>query len=130
MYTLFVFQYCFVVLTIFVSNFVMCDLIVNSFMVCFMYTHLNMLLQVLGLLIEVLKKGFYRHVNSILPVTRCILQSSIDVITDRKVDLAESIIPHWKEAYYSLVMLEKLIHQFHELCFAGDLEVNPSSTIF
>ncbi|XP_054807809.1 U3 small nucleolar RNA-associated protein 20 isoform X1 [Prosopis cineraria] len=79
--------------------------------------------QVLGLLIEILKKGFYRHVNCILPVTHRILQSSIDVITDREVDFADSIIPHWKEAYYSLVMLEKLIHQFRELCFAGDLEV-------
>ncbi|XP_028759690.1 small subunit processome component 20 homolog isoform X2 [Neltuma alba] len=79
--------------------------------------------QVLGLLIEVLGKGFYRHVNSILPVAHRILQSSIEVIADRKVDFAESVIPHWKEAYYSLVMLEKLIHQFHELCFAGDLEV-------
>ncbi|XP_028790587.1 uncharacterized protein LOC114746536 [Neltuma alba] len=34
--------------------------------------------QVLGLLIEVLGKGFYRHVNSILPVAHRILQSSIE----------------------------------------------------
>lgn len=88
------------------------------------------MLQVLGLLIEVLKKGFYRHINTILPVTRRILQSSVDVITDRKVDSSESSIPYWKEAYYSLVMLEKLIHQFNKLCFARDLEVNSSSKFF
>lgn len=89
-----------------------------------------MLLQVLGLLIEVLKKGFDRHINTILPVTRRILQSSVDVITDRKVDSSKSSIPHWKEAYYSLVMLEKLIHQFNKLCFARDLEVKSSSKFF
>lgn len=89
-----------------------------------------MLLQVLGLLIEVLKKGFDRHINTILPVTRRILQSSVDVITDRKVDSSESSIPHWKEAYHSLVMLEKLIHQFNKLCFARDLEVKSSSKFF
>lgn len=91
-----------------------------------------MLLQVLGLLIEVLEKGFRGHVNidSIIPVTRRILQSSVNVITDKKVDFAESVIPHWKEAYYSLVMLEKLIHQFNELCFDENLEVNPSTIFF
>ncbi|MCI16336.1 small subunit processome component 20-like protein, partial [Trifolium medium] len=35
---------------------------------------------------------------------------------------SESIVPLWKEAYYSLVMLEKMIHQFDDLCFAKDLE--------
>ncbi|XP_027334628.1 small subunit processome component 20 homolog isoform X2 [Abrus precatorius] len=79
--------------------------------------------QVLGLLIEVIKKGFHKHINCILPVTKCILQSAIDAITNRQVGFsAESIIPLWKEAYYSLVMLEKMINQFHDLCFAKDLE--------
>lgn len=86
-------------------------------------------IQVLGLLIEVLKKGFYRHIDCILPVTHRILRSSIDVVTDGQVDFsAYSIVPHWKEAYYSLVMLEKMIYQFHDLCFARDLEVRLLST--
>lgn len=81
--------------------------------------------QVLGLLIEVIKKGFLKHIDCILPVTYRILQSAIDEVTNRQVGFsAESIIPLWKEAYYSLVMLEKMIHQFHDLCFAKDLEVN------
>lgn len=84
-----------------------------------------MLVQVLGLLIEVLKKGFHKHVDCILPVTHRILRSSIDAVTDEQMDFSvESIVPHWKEAYYSLVMLEKMIHQFHDLCFSRDLEVN------
>ncbi|XP_061369187.1 uncharacterized protein LOC133312060 isoform X1 [Gastrolobium bilobum] len=79
--------------------------------------------QVLGLLIEVMKKGFNKHIHSILPVTYHILQSTIDAMTDRQVGFsAESIVPLWKEAYYSLVMLEKMIHQFYDLCFSKDLE--------
>ncbi|XP_004492742.1 uncharacterized protein [Cicer arietinum] len=79
--------------------------------------------QVLGLLIEVIKKGFLNHVDSVLPVTRRILQSTILAVINRQESFeSESILPLWKEAYYSLVMLEKMINQFHDLCFAKDLE--------
>lgn len=84
-----------------------------------------MLAQVLGLLIEVKKKGFHEHINSVLPVTKHIFKSAIDAVTNRQEGfLAESVIPLWKEAYYSLVMLEKMIDQFGDLCFAEYLEVN------
>lgn len=82
-------------------------------------------IQVLGLLIEVKKKGFQEHINCILPVTKHILHSAVDAVTNRQEGFsAESAIPLWKEAYYSLVMLEKMINQFRDLCFAKYLEVN------
>jgi U3 small nucleolar RNA-associated protein 20 len=82
-------------------------------------------IQVLGLLIEVIKKGFLKHIDCVLPVTRRILQSALHAVRNRQQGFeSESIVPLWKEAYYSLVMLEKMIHQFDDLCFAKDLEVN------
>jgi U3 small nucleolar RNA-associated protein 20 len=85
---------------------------------------LNVLVQVLGLLVEVMKKGFQIHVNRVLPVTRKILQSAISVDTSRQLDVSEeTAVAFWKEAYYSLVMLEKMLHEFHDLCFESDLEV-------
>ncbi|KAK7331457.1 hypothetical protein VNO77_25682 [Canavalia gladiata] len=78
---------------------------------------------VMGLLIEVMKKGFHKHINGILPVANHILQSAMEAVTNRQEEFsAESIIPLWKEAYYSLVMLEKMIHQFQDFCFGKDLE--------
>ncbi|XP_058787152.1 uncharacterized protein LOC131661580 [Vicia villosa] len=91
--------------------------------------------QVLGMLIEVAKSEFLkdidcmplkkkeRPIDCILPVTCRILQSAIHAVTNRQESFeSESTIPLWKEAYYSLVMLEKMIHQFHGLCFSKDLE--------
>ncbi|CAL0335754.1 unnamed protein product [Lupinus luteus] len=79
--------------------------------------------QVLELLIEVMKKGFQEHINLILPKTCHILQSAIEVATDRQVGFsAESNVPLWKEAYYSVVLLEKIIDQFRGLCFKKDHE--------
>ncbi|RHN69146.1 hypothetical protein MtrunA17_Chr3g0121561 [Medicago truncatula] len=79
--------------------------------------------QVLGLLIEVIKKGFLKHIDCILPVTCRILQSALHAVTNRHESFeVESTIPLWKEAYYSLVMLEKMIHEFHDECFAKHLE--------
>lgn len=66
-----------------------------------------------------------RPIDCILPVSCRILQSAIHAVTNRQESFeSESTIPLWKEAYYSLVMLEKMIHQFHDLCFSKDLEVN------
>ncbi|KAK2382518.1 ARM repeat superfamily protein [Trifolium repens] len=50
-------------------------------------------------------------------------QSALHAVTNRQQGFeSESVVPLWKEAYYSLVMLEKMIHQFDDLCFAKDLE--------
>ncbi|KAK6941816.1 U3 small nucleolar RNA-associated protein 20, N-terminal [Dillenia turbinata] len=79
--------------------------------------------QVLGLLIEVMKKGFRGHVTNVLPVTRSILQSAIDSVAHLGGDITnETTIPLWKESYYSLVMLEKMLQQFPDLLLEGDLE--------
>ncbi|XP_057982940.1 uncharacterized protein LOC131167895 isoform X2 [Malania oleifera] len=79
--------------------------------------------QVLGLLVEVMDKEFRKRVSSVLPVTRTILQAAVTVFKDGQLDLSnETKVPLWKEAYYSLVMLEKMLDQFHELCFESDLE--------
>ncbi|CBI17281.3 unnamed protein product, partial [Vitis vinifera] len=79
--------------------------------------------QVLGFMIEVMKKGFQRHIESVLPVMRSILRLAVKCGTDNQLDLSNDVaIPLWKEAYYSLVMLEKMLQQFHELCLQRELE--------
>ncbi|XP_022999923.1 small subunit processome component 20 homolog [Cucurbita maxima] len=79
--------------------------------------------QVLGLLVEAVKKGFERYIRTVLPVARGILQSVVDVTTNDQIDIfAETTTTFWKEAYYSLVMLEKMMHQFPELFFDKDFE--------
>ncbi|KAK1375649.1 DRIM domain-containing protein [Heracleum sosnowskyi] len=81
--------------------------------------------QVLGLLVEVKKKGFsfQKHLDSVFPVMRNILQSSNDAVKNKQLIVSdESTIPFWKESYYSLVMLEKILHQYPELCLRKNLE--------
>lgn len=84
-------------------------------------------IQVLGLLVEVevMKTEFQRHISTILPVARSILQSTISGVTNTPLTVCdEFIVPFWKEAYYSLIMLEKMLHQFQDMCFKRDLEVS------
>ncbi|WOK99438.1 small subunit processome component [Canna indica] len=79
--------------------------------------------EVLGLLVEVMVKGFQEHVNSVLNVARGILESSIHAASNEGFDnLKEAAIPLWKEAYYSLIMLEKMLQYFPELYFDTNLE--------
>ncbi|GAV59009.1 LOW QUALITY PROTEIN: DRIM domain-containing protein, partial [Cephalotus follicularis] len=85
--------------------------------------------QVLGLLVEVIKKDsqmekdFQRHIDNLIPVTRRILQSAVKVVTTRNIDPSNgATILFWKEAYYSLVMWEKILHHFHDLPLERDLE--------
>ncbi|KAI8566257.1 hypothetical protein RHMOL_Rhmol02G0025800 [Rhododendron molle] len=76
--------------------------------------------QVLGLLVEVMKEGFKEHINGVLPVMRSIFRSAVDVLKIGPLDL--SVETTWKGAYYSLIMLEKILHQFRDRCLAIDLE--------
>lgn len=70
-----------------------------------------------------MKKDFHRHISSILPVARSILQSTV---AGRGPDTSdEAADPSWKEAYYSLVLLEKILCQFPQLVLAKELEVQP-----
>ncbi|XP_015574070.2 small subunit processome component 20 homolog [Ricinus communis] len=79
--------------------------------------------QALGLLVEVMTKSFQKHISSILPVSRTILQASAHVVADRpSLDLSVEVVPLWKEAYFSLVLLEKILHHFQHLSFKRDLE--------
>lgn len=84
------------------------------------------LVQVLGLLVEKTKDGFHTHISRVLPVVQRILQSCIS-----KSDVScEGHLSLWNEAYYSLVLLEKILFPEKrekdgapELCFKKDLEV-------
>ncbi|KAG8377667.1 hypothetical protein BUALT_Bualt08G0056700 [Buddleja alternifolia] len=79
--------------------------------------------QVLGLLVEVLGKDFEKHLSRVLPVMRSILQSAVSALTLSQENVSDEVVaPFWKEAYYSLVMLEKILFQFHNLFFERDLE--------
>lgn len=74
--------------------------------------------------VEFVSERFEEHVHSVLPVSRNILQSAVKVVTDiSSLDPSDGAVPFWKEAYYSLVMLEKILNRFHHLCFEWDLEV-------
>lgn len=80
--------------------------------------------QVLGLLIEVMRGNFQRHVDPILVVVGWILHSAVDVGLHQEQDCSDEVtLPFWNDAYYSLVMLEKLLYQFRDLCFKRELEV-------
>ncbi|KAJ0034275.1 hypothetical protein Pint_25497 [Pistacia integerrima] len=82
-----------------------------------------LMILVLGLLVEVMKRNFQRHISAVLPVTRSILQSTINIVRDGQLDLSDEVtIPFWKEAYYSLVLLEKILCQFPDFIFDRDLE--------
>ncbi|VFR01143.1 unnamed protein product [Cuscuta campestris] len=78
--------------------------------------------QVLGLLVEVMGNSFQEYVAQVLPVMRNILQSASEVLTDKQLGISEDVISLWKEVYYSLVLLEKILHQFIALCFTKELE--------
>ncbi|KAL3622254.1 hypothetical protein CASFOL_033665 [Castilleja foliolosa] len=79
--------------------------------------------QVLGLLVEVIGKSFEKHLNKVLPVMRRVFQSSVSAVTSSQENASdETVVPFWKEAYYSLVLLEKILNQFQILFFDSDLE--------
>ncbi|KAI3823108.1 hypothetical protein L1987_04536 [Smallanthus sonchifolius] len=78
---------------------------------------------VLGLLVTVMKKGFAKHFNDIFPVMRRIFSSVVNILKNGPTDLSsETTIPLWKEAYYSLVLFEKILHQFPDLLLGKDFE--------
>ncbi|XP_020264631.1 small subunit processome component 20 homolog isoform X1 [Asparagus officinalis] len=79
--------------------------------------------QVLGLLVEVLKKGFQKHIPSVLQVARNIFTLSINASSIKGFNFSnEPAIPFWKEAYYSLIMFEAILLPFPQLYFDSDLE--------
>ncbi|PIN21963.1 DRIM (Down-regulated in metastasis)-like protein [Handroanthus impetiginosus] len=78
--------------------------------------------QILGLLVEVMEKRFQNRLTRILPAMRSILQSAVSAFVSSQQNLSdETVVPFWKEAYYSLVLFEKILHQFQNF-FDKDLE--------
>ncbi|XP_058222959.1 uncharacterized protein LOC131332678 [Rhododendron vialii] len=52
-----------------------------------------------------------------------IFQLAVNVLKNRQLGLSvEATDCSWKETYYSLILLEKILHQFHGTCLAGHLE--------
>lgn len=86
---------------------------------------LSFVQQTLGLLVEVLKKRFQSYIKIVLPVLKNIMKSSLGAVTNKQPNPynEEAMIPYWKETYYSLVMLEKILCQFPELYLEKDFEV-------
>ncbi|XP_022025733.1 small subunit processome component 20 homolog isoform X2 [Helianthus annuus] len=79
--------------------------------------------QVLGLMVEETKKGFAKHIDDTFPIMRRILSSAVNIFKNGQADLScETTIPLWKEAYYSLVLFEKILLQFPHLSLGKDLE--------
>ncbi|GAB4851882.1 hypothetical protein Ancab_031281 [Ancistrocladus abbreviatus] len=88
--------------------------------------------QVLGLFVEVMKRGFQKHISAVLLMSadgeqkgrmKTILQAAVDVPGNERLDhLDQPTIPYWKEAYYSLVLFQKIVVQFPELFFENDIE--------
>ncbi|XP_021745735.1 small subunit processome component 20 homolog [Chenopodium quinoa] len=79
--------------------------------------------QALGFVVEVMKRGFRKHINDVLPVMKMTVQSAIDVLNGGQLNLSDpETIPFWKDAYYSFVLLEKILTQIPELFFVGDIE--------
>ncbi|KAL0795429.1 hypothetical protein Bca101_066806 [Brassica carinata] len=74
--------------------------------------------KVLGLFIEVKKK---------FPERECIVLQEAKTILEAAVKLQNTVeegsIPLWKEAYYSLVLLEKMLKHDPDLCFQEDFKV-------
>ncbi|KAI3837631.1 hypothetical protein MKX03_029756 [Papaver bracteatum] len=79
--------------------------------------------QTLGLLVEVLKKRFQSHVKIVLPVHKKIMKYALDGITKQPdTTNEESRTPYWKQTYYSMIMLEKILREFPELYWEKDFE--------
>ncbi|KAL8239479.1 hypothetical protein R6Q59_016046 [Mikania micrantha] len=79
--------------------------------------------QVLGLLVEVMQKGFARHINAVFPIMKRILLSAVNIFKIGQTDISsETSIPLWKEAYYSLLLFQKMLLQFLDMSLGEDLE--------
>ncbi|KAF7137983.1 hypothetical protein RHSIM_Rhsim07G0171500 [Rhododendron simsii] len=85
--------------------------------------------QVMGLLVEATGEDFKEeYINHVLHVMTSIFQLAVNVLKNRQLGLSvEATDCSWKETYYSLVLLEKILHQFHGLCLAGHLEANRTN---
>ncbi|EFH69737.1 predicted protein [Arabidopsis lyrata subsp. lyrata] len=79
--------------------------------------------QVLGLFIEAKEEIFRKHICNVLQEAKMILESTV-LLQDT---VEEGSNPFWKEAYHSLVMIEKMLQQFPDLTFGKDFEESGKS---
>uniref|UniRef100_A0A7N1A2N7 ARM repeat superfamily protein n=1 Tax=Kalanchoe fedtschenkoi TaxID=63787 RepID=A0A7N1A2N7_KALFE len=85
--------------------------------------------QVLGLTVEVLKNKFDRkHISEIMPAIERFLQSAPAVVAESEPEVNSSSVHQWKAAYYSLVLLEKILQEFDGLYLSRDLQNIWSAT--
>ncbi|MCL7048205.1 hypothetical protein MKW94_025331, partial [Papaver nudicaule] len=78
----------------------------------------------LGLLVEVLKKRFQSHVKIVLTVHKKIVMYALDGIRKQPdtTNKEESRNSYWKQTYYSMIMLEKILREFPELYWEKEFE--------
>lgn len=76
-------------------------------------------MQVLRLFIEAEKKFPEKKCSILLKEGKTILESAVKLQNT----VEEGSIPLWKEAYYSLIMIEKMLTRFPHLCFREDSKV-------
>ncbi|KAK1276802.1 hypothetical protein QJS04_geneDACA000746 [Acorus gramineus] len=84
---------------------------------------------VLSLLVEVLGKQFHEHVRMVLQVAKHIMASALDVSVKQEQEQSNrTMLPFWKEAYYSLSMFAKMLIHFPEL-YADKLDAQLTDTV-
>lgn len=71
--------------------------------------------------------SFQEYVADVLSVMKKILLSACTALANRQLGLSDEVVPLWKEVYYSLVLLEKILQQFTTLCSSKELEVSKCS---
>ncbi|KAM7258000.1 hypothetical protein ACFE04_013741 [Oxalis oulophora] len=77
--------------------------------------------EVLGLLVEAMKADFKKHTRSVLPKTRTILHSVVQIDRGRNISEEDNDFIS-NEGCFSLVMLEKIFNQFPNLILDKDYE--------
>ncbi|KAL8136927.1 hypothetical protein V2J09_002928 [Rumex salicifolius] len=85
--------------------------------------------QVLGIIVEVMKKDFQKHINSVLQLPgkegKNRMKSILQFAVENAFELDHSdqrMITEWKEAYYSLVLFQKIMVQFPGQFFEQHVE--------
>ncbi|KAF2534002.1 hypothetical protein F2Q70_00033353 [Brassica cretica] len=76
--------------------------------------------QVLGFIIDAKRNQFQKHIHNTLEDAKVIMESALSASSLHNVE--EGVIPFWKEAYHSLIMIEKMVGQFPDLKLKKDLE--------
>nr|VDD40731.1 unnamed protein product [Brassica oleracea] len=76
--------------------------------------------QVLGFIIDAKRNQFQKHIHNTLEDAKVIMESALSASSLHNVE--EGVIPFWKEAYHSLIMIEKMVGQFPYLKLKKDLE--------